>query len=697
MGKQQEDFKQSGLSYSEFSKHNIVSSVTEKELQKIFPNRDMQATSGIAFTYYRLSDTGQVIPSEYKRYKIYWPPLTGFAASAKDGRPKYLQPANTPNYLYTPPVTDWEAFLQSKESLFVTEGEKKTLAAGERGLPTVGVGGVDSIGNVKRGAASFPELKVLCPGRNVYIVFDIDKGHSALKPEVARAALRLSSEILALGGVPYVVTLPSDGAEKLGLDDWLLTQADRTDLEVLEALTSCAVIGDTAKALYTEAEKVVFINDTNTLGNVSSRQIILVTDYRLSRSNVQVAVRTLGVDRRSGMPQMRTEVRTLGDAFVQWPSRPTAYGITYEPGNLYAITEDGKFNQWVGWAQKCVEEVTEKDIVPLQQAFQALYEESWETMWEWFLLPIARPGVKQVIVPVIQSEIEGIGKSSIPAFFAKFIYGEGPGTPDNAATMNAAALENDRLEFMLNKQFTFIDDANDMHGQKVEALIKNLATTESLTVNPKYIRSYSCPNRVNICITTNRTMPFRIQENDRRFYFPRVASTVLPQLWDALHKWGRAGGGGKVIRYAQTVWKHDHIDPYRRAPMTNEKRAIVEMAMSGIGEYLRHLVEQAQEGKLNRVVATAGELKRLMITDNVEDDVRKIANWPLKNAIVSAGGKPYRAVQVKVDGKTHPVYVLHNVLLWENKPPSDIAREILRCPLKGPYKAEKGKKYEQPS
>lgn len=683
--KYEEDLEGSGLDAEFLKSRKFVSPVSAVQLAKEFPDRNTKGASGLAYTYYSLDGS----PIAYTRYKIYWPPLTGFAAAAKDERPKYLQPAHSLNHLYIPPIHEWQKFLGSKESLFITEGEKKTLAAQMRGLPCVGLGGVDSFSNRKKGQRDVEHLATLVKGRNVFIVFDIDQGHTALKPEVAQAATRLADRILELGGKPFITTLPSDGKQKMALDDWLLTKPDADELELTLLLVDASHDYDAAALLYQEAARYVYIHNSNAMGSIQTREDVPVKDYRVSSGNRMVLMRQLAVD-KNGLAVFRPVPMELGSAFLKWPSRPTAHGFTYAPGDPEYLTPNGYFNQWKGWAQAPVEKVTEGDVAPLRDAFMALYGEDWQEMWNWFLYPIARPGVKQVMVPVIQSEIEGIGKSSIPAFFAKFVYGEGPGTPDNATTLTVHSLKQGRMEFAQRKQFLFLDDANDMHGQEIEALVKNLATTTSIRVDPKYVRSYNCPNVVNLCITTNRTMVFRLPESDRRFFFPRVNTTVLPKTWDALHKWGAAGGGAKVVAYAQQLFDADAVDPFRRAPMTHEKQLLVELARSDADHYLLDLLHMARDGKLNRVVCKMSELRMLLVADGIVEDVKHTNPWSIKKVISSSGGMMYRGA-VKVGGKTEALYVLADAHKWLGRSPKDLADEVSRCPLKGPYQATKEK------
>lgn len=144
---------------------------------------------------------------------------------------KYESPKGQPNRAYFPPLPALHAALADPLApLFVTEGEKKSLAATQYGFPCIGLVGVDGW-NAKRernadGKARgkkklLPDLAALkWDGRLVYIVYDSD---AATKPDVLRAEYELASALRDAGAVVKIVRLPNepDGV-KNGLDDFLV-------------------------------------------------------------------------------------------------------------------------------------------------------------------------------------------------------------------------------------------------------------------------------------------------------------------------------------------------------------------------------------------------------------------------------------------------------------------------------------------
>lgn len=703
-----EDLSASGLSLAQLKEH--VRPVKPEDLKKIFKDtakfRIDAAVSAeplegaLEYNYYIINDDGEVVPAGYCRYKLYWGALKGFAAKAEDGRAKYLQKSSTLTHLYVPPNIDWAPILDDPaQPICITEGEKKALALCERGVPCVGLGGVDSIGNRKRGQSILPELKQLCTGdRPILVVFDIDQGYTCMKPQVARAANTLAQQILEYGGVPKVVTLPSNGKQKCAVDDWLKTHVLR-DSTLRDTLIEHAKTLDSAIALYEEAEKYIYISDSNCLANVVTREPVLIMDYRVSSGNKQIVVQEVVMKRgaKGQLPTQGTElcVRTLSDAFLRWGSRPTARSTVYKPGVHHHLTADGSFNQWKGWAQGEAAEVSEEDVAPLWSAFVKLYREDALVMWNWFMYPIAKPGAKWVMIPVIQATKEGIGKSSIPEFFCKFVYGEGAEGPNNATTLNAMSLRDGRLEFMVRKQFLFLDDANDLHGNDVEALIKNLATTSSVRANPKYLRSYDCPNIINLAITTNRTMPFKVPTTDRRLFFPYTAVDVPKSVWHELHEWGRKGGGAKVVAYARKLFDVEACDPFMAAPMTEKKEQVIGIARHPFERFIVGLATAANNGELGRVVFSAPELRAMAKLDGSVKDEFDVHSHLLHRAVELAGGMAFQGGKpVRVGNATCAFYILSSseAEAWQERRPLELVKEMEKYPLERLWlKPQRGK------
>ncbi len=134
------------------------------------------------------------------------------------GKMKYAQPPGTSARLYVP-------FQVTDGSLYICEGEKKTLAAWQIGLNAVGIGG---IWNWLTKGSPIDDLNLIqWDGRDSIIVPDSDVFE---RPDLLRAVYALGRELRDRGASVVAAKIPHDG-KKSGLDDYLLTGGKIADLE----------------------------------------------------------------------------------------------------------------------------------------------------------------------------------------------------------------------------------------------------------------------------------------------------------------------------------------------------------------------------------------------------------------------------------------------------------------------------------
>lgn len=148
---------------------------------------------------------------EFARIKLF-PPI---------GKWKYSQPPGTSARLYAP-------FPVGAGTVYIPEGEKKTLAAYQAGLNTVGVGG---IWNWLTKGRLIDDLNLIdWQNRDAAIIPDSDVWE---RPDLLQAIYALGRELRDLGAVVSIARIPQDGAVKVGLDDFLIRGGDMEDLDLI--------------------------------------------------------------------------------------------------------------------------------------------------------------------------------------------------------------------------------------------------------------------------------------------------------------------------------------------------------------------------------------------------------------------------------------------------------------------------------
>lgn len=198
----------------------------------------------LAFPYRNLDGTSM----NFIRYRLHVPRIA-------NGKPvKYDQPAGSRPRAYFPSAS-LPLLRDGEGDIYITEGEKKSLALSQLQVAAIGIGGV-WCGCEKTGGL-IPDLREInWSGRIVYIVFDYDE-----KPEtrmhVANAGRKLGKAILEAGAkdVRIVSLPPGPCGAKQGVDDFLVSSGEfefaklvgrATSLVSVVPIVSMPILGEPA-------------------------------------------------------------------------------------------------------------------------------------------------------------------------------------------------------------------------------------------------------------------------------------------------------------------------------------------------------------------------------------------------------------------------------------------------------------------
>lgn len=166
----------------------------------------------LAFPYYGLDGT----PSDFQRWKLFY-------EGAPGDKPKYWQPKGSDPQPYFPSLVSWQGLASDPtQSLLVTEGEKKALAACQFGLSCLGIAGVwnwrSKLNSGER--LVLPGLdQIIWKGRTVELVPDSDAWRPEKERDILAGFYALAMELKERGAVVSFVELP-DSPSKRGLDDF---------------------------------------------------------------------------------------------------------------------------------------------------------------------------------------------------------------------------------------------------------------------------------------------------------------------------------------------------------------------------------------------------------------------------------------------------------------------------------------------
>lgn len=187
------DLKKSGLS-NETLRGAGIYSVPPRDIAKKLGFNDSLIESALAFPYPGCDG--------FERYKVF-PPRGG---------KKYLQPIGSKNHLYIPERVR-PILLEPSITLYITEGEKKTLKAVQEGLPCIGLSGLWNWKNKgEEGLISDFNL-IAWQGRSVYMIPDSDwlePNHHGYRKNLKEAVRELSYRLIDRGARVFIVELPKE-------------------------------------------------------------------------------------------------------------------------------------------------------------------------------------------------------------------------------------------------------------------------------------------------------------------------------------------------------------------------------------------------------------------------------------------------------------------------------------------------------
>jgi len=194
------DLRQSGLTDETIAQAGVYS-LAPRFIQQFFQNVPNTVETALCFPYQG---------AKFARIKLF--PAVG--------KMKYVQPVGTNARLYIP-------FAVREGTLFVVEGEKKTLAAHQAGLNAVGIGGLWNWRS--KGKAIDVLAEIDWQSRGVVIIPDSDVFRRA---DLLRAVYALGRELRAKGAAVEVARIPQPRSEKVGLDDFLVSGGEVAGLEL---------------------------------------------------------------------------------------------------------------------------------------------------------------------------------------------------------------------------------------------------------------------------------------------------------------------------------------------------------------------------------------------------------------------------------------------------------------------------------
>lgn len=541
--------------------------------------RDLKALpnyhAGFLIPYFDLDGKA----TKFWRYRYLESTKTGFDALTTKKELRYAQPGKSLNEVYLPPVggTNWQSIAKNPEiPLVITEGELKAACATKLGFPTMGLGGVWCF---KSNNARMPMLPMFHEfqwrERIVYICYDSD---AVTNPQVMTAENALARELMLLGAQPFIVRIPflEKDNKKIGLDDYLVDEG----VDAFRDLLDNAAEWRAAVELFALNQEVVYVRDPGVILHMEDLRRIAPRAFVDHAYSTRIYYEEQVTDKGTKMVE-----RSAAKEWLKWPHRAEVQRVTYEPG-ADRITRKNELNVWSGWG--CDPE--HGNVQPWHDLLDFIFgKNNPHRKWfeQWCAYPLQNPGAKLYSSAVIWGRKHGTGKSLIGYTLGK-IYGS------NFTEISDENIKQLHNEWAENKQFVMGDEITSGDKRGMADHLKSMITRKLLRLNPKYIPSYTVPDRINYYFTSNHPDSFFLEDDDRRFFIHEVRGDPMAKaFYNAYEKWmGKdeviGDGIPALFAYLLSLDLSD-FDPTGHAPVTDAKRDMIDGGRSDLATWVATL------------------------------------------------------------------------------------------------------------
>lgn len=233
-------------------------------------------------------------------------------------------------------------------------------------------------------------------------------------------------------------------------------------------------------------------------------------------------------------------------------------------------------------------------------------ERERKEVMRWCATLIARPEIRMLYGMLLVSERQGMGKSTLgERILAPLVGLHNSGFPGERDIV-----ESGFNGWVANKRLIVVGEIYTGQSFKAYNILKSYITDKNLSVNEKFQRPYTIENWAHIVACSNSKKALRIEETDRRWFYPRLNETPWKRdKWGVFYQWLSSGGLGIIMRWAKEYG--DYVMPGEHAPMTADKQSLIDDSK---GEVLNHWADilAACEEEQENVVFALSEVKEAM-------------------------------------------------------------------------------------
>lgn len=217
------------------------------------------------------------------------------------------------------------------------------------------------------------------------------------------------------------------------------------------------------------------------------------------------------------------------------------------------------------------------DATPWHEFLTYLFpiEEERAEVMRWCATLVARPEIKMHYGMLLVSETQGVGKTTLGAnILAPLVGDHNVGFPSETDIVDSQF-----NSWIAHKRLIIIGEIYSGHSWKAYNRLKSYITDKEIDCNQKYQRTYRVENWAHILASSNSRKALKMEETDRRWFYPMVAEVKWArEKFSAFHEW-LASGGLQIIRH----WAEHHgnyVAVGEQAPMTQSKKEMISASKS---------------------------------------------------------------------------------------------------------------------
>jgi hypothetical protein len=474
---------------------------------------------------------------------------------------RYSQPGKSGTRAYFCPLLDWARIAaDTQEPIVITEGEKKAVAGIAAGFPVLALGGVFNFTN--GGDELMPELEAVnWRGRDVYICFDSD---ALTNPNILAAEARLVDELQRKRGARcFLIRLPSDGDDKVGLDDFLLLYGPDAFTGLLKAAPYLGALDAKVVSLN---RSVAWIEKDGMVWDLDEADWIQKNNFVNGSRFSAIKHITVGGKQRSEPKEVCVAAK--------WLTHPHAqrFGqLLFRPGEDRVVQSDqGRpaLNLWTGWRSP-----HPGDVQPFLDLTAFLFKDMPAQHRD---LPLklmaykAQNPHKKIALALVLLGTQGSGKTMWADILRRAMM-------PYSQVVNPKAF-NGQFQGWMEKSLLVV--VNEAKGEDIEMAseeLKSLISDERREMNEKFRPARQINTYFQFIITSNRRAVGSFSADDRRMVVVNCPPAREEAFYvDYMVPWMENDGPSHVLDYLLNLdlkgWK-----PPAHAPHTAEKHlAMVE-------------------------------------------------------------------------------------------------------------------------